>query len=111
MWVFGNINNRIMEHTTGKPEVGMGATICQFSDRTACTVIEIKSAHRIVVQQDNAIRIDSNGMSDSQDYRYEANPEGIKTIFTKRRNGVWREHLGSVGLRLGDRDHYHDFGF
>ena len=86
-----------------------------FSDRNACTVIKVISPKEIVVQEDTATRTDSNGMSDSQDYSYAPNPIGCIYEFTKRKNGRWvrkGESLGDgTGLRLGDRDAYHDYSF
>lgn len=109
---FGNIMNRISEGPgQTAPTVGMGCTITMYSDRRAATVIEIKSPYRIVIQCDNAKRIDNNGMSDSQDYAYTPNPLGKKAVFTKRRDGRWKELKGSDGLRLGSRDEYYDFSF
>lgn len=114
MRVYGNIVNRIMEHTTGAPEIGLGCTICSWSDRHAATVVEIVSSKEIVVQEDKAIRTDDHGMSESQSYRYEANDKGCKTTFTKRKNGTWKQkgqYQSGPGLRLGSRDHYYDFSF
>lgn len=112
MRVYGNLTNRIMEHSAGKPEVGLGCTICMYSDRHAATVVEVsKSGRQIVVQRDKATRTDGNGMSDSQSYTYERDPNGAKTRFSLRKNGAWREVKGGDGLRLGTRDEHYDFSF
>lgn len=114
MRVFGNLMNRIAEHSGGTPTVGMGCTVCLFSDRHAATVIEIgKKAGRpyIIVQRDKATRADNHGMSDCQSYTYEPDPNGTKQIFTLRKNGAWKESKGSNGLCLGVRDEHYDFGF
>jgi hypothetical protein len=107
--------NRIAEHTTGTPEVGMGATACAYTDRYAGTITRIISPTRIEWQEDHAERTDKNGMSESQTYEYKADPNGRKVIFSKRKNGVWREmgaEKGSgLGLSLGERRKYHDFSF
>ena len=98
------------------PAVGMGATLCFHSDRHAATVIEIsENKKRIVAQQDKAIRTDKNGQSECQSYTFEPNPEGVKFIFTLRKNGRWVEAGSSTkngtGLALGQRDEYYDFSF
>lgn len=111
MRVYGNLMNRIAEHSSGAPEIGMGCTVCIYSDRHAATVIEIRTPRMIVVQRDKATRADDNGMSDCQSYTYERDPDGTKQTFTLRKNGTWRESKGSNGLRLGVRDEHYDFGF
>ncbi|MBI1213577.1 MAG: hypothetical protein GC190_19135 [Alphaproteobacteria bacterium] len=116
MRTYGNLINRITEHTTGVPTVGMGATACAFTDRYAGTIIEIISPSRIKWREDKATRTNENGTSDvGQRYTYEADPDGRIIIFTKRRNGVWREAgIGrgcGLGLRLDARDKFHDFSF
>lgn len=115
MRVFGNLMNRIQEGVAVlTPVVGMGGTILMFSDRVAVTVVEV-APKRIVVQEDEAIRTDTNGMSDSQQYRYEPNPKGSKTAFSLRKNGAWIEEgkpmRSGTHILLGERDHYYDYGF
>lgn len=115
MRVYGNIVNRVSEHTTGTPKVGDGCTICFWSDRQSATIIEVVSEREIIIQEDTSTRTDSNGMSESQTWEHAPNPNGVTYTFTKRKNGAWREkhHYGSSGhgLRIGHRDHYYDFSF
>jgi hypothetical protein len=112
MRVYGNLMNRISEAGTQRtPQVGDGATINHYTDRSAGTIIEICSPKKIKVQDDKATRIDSNGMSESQDYSYERDPEGHIRTFTQRKNGMWVESKGSNGLTIGIRRQYHDFSF
>lgn len=106
------------------PEVGMGATLCSYTDRSAATVIEVTSVRGvtyITVQEDNAKRIDTNGMCDDQDYEYTPNPEGYKCMF-RFKNNKWEgvtfntatnryKKQDSYGLVLGTRDKFHDFSF
>jgi hypothetical protein len=112
----GCLQNRMMNALAPnfQPEVGMGATVCSYTDRKAYTVVEVWHA-LVVVQEDRAIRTDTNGMSECQSYRYEANPEGVKLTFTLRRDGRWvlkGESLkGGAVLNLGDRNAYHDYSF
>ena len=43
MRIFGNLTNRIAETVRpAVPQVGMGATILFYSDRAACTIIDVK---------------------------------------------------------------------
>ena len=118
----GSLINHVM--TTSEqvvPEVGMGATICYWSDRTAATVIEVVKPGRVVViQEDTAIRTDDNGMSESQRYCYVRNPEGHKHTVRLLKKG-WRvlegkdEETGrnryGSGVVFGVRRQYHDFSF
>lgn len=106
------INQILANHGVRKVTVGMGATILEWSDRVACTVIAVnKSGTRITIQEDTAIRTDNNGMSDAQSYRYEANPNGPKHTASKRKDGRWRLAGGRTVVMVGDRRHYHDFSF
>lgn len=97
-----------------EPEVGMGATICMWTDRRPCTVLTV-SGKTVTIQLDHANRTDKNGMSEEQDYTYERNPNGAILTFTLRKNGRWikkgdtMEHGNS--LSIGIREKYHDFSF
>jgi hypothetical protein len=112
MRVQGNIINRIAEDFKPKvPEVGMGATLLMYSDRHAYTITEVKG-NKLWAVEDKAIRTDSNGMSDSQSYRYEPGT-GKPELFSLRKDGRWHEGTTLKGtvLQIGERDAYHDFGF
>ena len=112
MRVYGNLMNRISEAgKQAEPKVGDGATINMYTDRKAATIVEVLTPKKIRVQLDNATRIDSNGMSEVQDYSYERDPEGPIYTFTQRKNGMWIESKGSNGLTIGIRRQYHDFSF
>lgn len=93
------------------PQVGMGATILCWTDRHACTIIEVnKTGKTIIVQEDRATRIDGNGMSDAQSYEYARDESGTTYTFRKFKRG-WKEVGGGKGLLIGHRRHYHDFSF
>lgn len=106
------------------PEVGAGATICHWTDRTACTVIAIDRGV-VVVREDHAKRTDSNGMSEVQAYEFSPNPDGRVWHFKRNKRGAWRQcslvvdrngreryvFSGSTFLALFKRWHYHDFSF
>lgn len=102
-----------------EPEVGMGATELLFSDRHAYTVIEVIDENTIRVQQDKAIRIDNNGMSDMQDYRYERDTTRWPVTLHRSPDGHWRTEQFKVKRKsypgevfmLGRRDEHHDYSF
>lgn len=117
MRVFGNLMNRVAETVKPQaPTVGMGATIIYYSDRAAATIIEVNAAgSQIKIQRDKAIRTDGNKMSDSQSYRYEADPNGEIRTATLRKNGTFvmqKEQMrnGTI-VRVGERSEYYDYGF
>ena len=97
-------------------KVGIGATICMWSDRRAATIIRVeKNGKVIIVQEDIAIRIDKNGMSESQEYQYKENPNGSIQAFSFRKDGTYRT-VGSKGktgnrLSIGFRNEFYDFSF
>lgn len=117
------VNHLYSRSASPEPVVGMGATLLSWTDRHPATVIEVNQKKRyIVVQEDDAVRLDSNGMSESQAYEYSSNPNGSKSIYRKNRKGEWVSHVinpdtgrlvqrRSAGLLLGERDKYHDFSF
>jgi hypothetical protein len=121
-----NLISNVMIDGTIKvdPQIGMGATVCGYSDRHACTVIGIDQPRGLVhLRQDTATRSDSYGISDTQDYDYKPNPEGREYSFKYFPNkNKWFEVVynpktkrfnksGSMGLILGQRDEYYDFSF
>lgn len=97
------------------PTVGIGATILRWSDRHACTIVEVsKNGKRVGVTEDIATRTDSNGMSDCQSYSYESVPGPAHKFFTLRKNGAWvseGESIKGTRLAIGQRNHYHDYSF
>lgn len=98
-----------------KPEVGMGATILMWTDRLPATVVEVVSPKKIVIQHDDAKRIDNNGMSEAQDYEFTPNLDAAKETYTQRKDGQWvREGSpmkGGTRIILGARRKYYDFSF
>jgi hypothetical protein len=101
-------------NTTNKdiPTVGMGACINCGSDRSPATVIQVTNVgKRIVLQEDKAIRVDSNGVSDSQIYDFEIDEEGTIHVATLRKDGRYRISGGRQLVTLGKRDKYYDYSF
>lgn len=118
MRLYGSLNNRLMERAKPQePKIGMGATELLYSDRRAVTIVEVSwNKKTIVVQRDNAERTDNLGMTDcGQAYRYSANPNGARYVYTLRKNGAYvraGESLkGGTVLLVGERDEYYDFSF
>ncbi len=112
----GSLVNHLMDRTIpATPEIGMGVTQLGWSDRHAFTVIDILSPKEIVVQRDHAKRVDKNGMSDSQTWEYERNPEGCIYHLTLRKNGNWVQkgsrRKNSDGWAIGRREEFFDFSF
>lgn len=115
--------NYLMSGTVGapKPEVGMGATKLGWTDRNPATIIEVlKGGKVIVVQADDAKRVDNNGMSESQEYEFTPNPNASREYYKLDKNGAYRSAymnengrlvFGSGQLRIGERDKYYDYSF
>lgn len=120
---FGSVTNMFITNgVIGMPEptVGMGCTICHWTDRDAGTVVEVKKNRdgkvtRVKVQKDKAHRQDKNGMSECQDYIFEIDPKGEILEFTLRKNGRWAQKSGpmngGVGISFGKRSAYYDYSF
>ena len=114
---YGSVSNRIMENTKGlDPVVGMGVTECLWSDREPYEIIEVKDARHIVVRRLDAKRIDTNGMSECQDYEYASNENNPARNLFLTKEGRWRERigarrLGSNGWIIGFAEKYYDFTF
>lgn len=124
---YGSLQNRISENATlGQPEpvIGMGATLLHYSDRTPATVIGwCPRVGLLKLRSDNYKRIDDNGMSESQEYEYSSNPKGATHEYRRnKKTGRWDavrfnaetnryNKFDGPGLRLGEREKYHDFSF
>ena len=114
----GSLMNDIMGMSVSlvKPDIGMGVTKLCYSDRHACTVVKVeKNGKTVVVQQDHAERLDKNGMSENQHYRFSPDREGTIWVFTLRKNGIYVEEGSRMNsgnrLFLVCRNEYHDFSF
>lgn len=126
MMKLGTQTGSLMNHVysrMGSPEpvVGMGATECLWSDRHAVTIVEV-TAKYIVTQADTTKRVDTNGMSESQEYEYTPNPEAYKQYWKKDQKGQYRQahhnekgnlvfNGSSTHLGIGYRDEFYDFSF
>lgn len=105
----GSLQNRLLERTEDikKIKVGEGATIIMYSDRVACTVVEVISKCKAVIQRDKAKCI---GGSYSNEWELSRDENGMKyEIFC--RNGVWKTKDGKDKVIIGKRMEYYDYEF
>ncbi len=90
------------------PEIGLGCTVCYYSDKRAATVTKIISPCKIEVTFNQTKCIDYYAG------RYEILPEleGCPKTFTKRSNGRWvgkgQHYKDGVLLMLHYQHHYID---
>ena len=120
--------NQIMNRLANqqKPNVGDGATVLAFTDRYAGTIINwwtVGKSTYVKVQRDYAKRVDSNGMSEMQDYEYQFDPFERIFIFKSVDGKPYYEvklnpetqkynrYDGGLGLLIGTRREYYDFSF
>jgi len=114
------------------PKVGDGATILQYSDRHACTIVAVsKSGRTITLKRDKATLLNGpksgepdamkfsvggffGHMSGTQRYSYEPDPTATEQKATLRKDGHY--HIVGAGIRSGKvligvrREHYdHNF--
>lgn len=111
---YGSLFNRLMDQTiTNEVKVGDGATMLHWSDRHAGTIISItlfKSGAKkgqprsIVVKRDRAIPL-HKGMTDSQAWEYQPDPEGTERVYNAGKDGQFK------GLLIGSRNEYYDYSF
>jgi hypothetical protein len=109
----GSVSNWLMSGSNGqpRPEVGMGVTLLHWTDRSAGTITRVSpSGKTFWFKVDRAIRTDTNGMSESQQYRFEPDPAAPEQVARLTKNGGYKT-TGGPRLRLGQRSAYHDFSF
>ena len=103
--------------------VGNGVTISCGSDRYPGTIVEVETINNrlyVTIQEDFHKRVDSNGMSESQEYEYSPNPDAIhktfrmnkyerwEPVFKNEETGRWKK--GGYGyLFVGEREYYYDY--
>ena len=105
----GSVMNHLMSRSAGVPKVGDGATVLEWTDRTAGTIIYVSPSGKTCrVREDKATRTDANGMSECQTYAYEPNPEGREWTFRLGKRG-WTSK--GIGLLVGERRQYYDYSF
>jgi hypothetical protein len=101
-------------------EVGMGATRLGWTDRTPMTIVEIRrnragDVTAVVCTDDDYRRVDSNGMSECQEYTYTTRPDRTPIVYTRRLNGSFIRKGNSLKsgerLLIGRRERYYDYSF
>lgn len=127
----GSLVNHVWSRTrpVGPEDVhkGMGATFLSWTDRHAATVHQVFHVGKanpktyIVVREDEWRRVDSNGISESQEYVFTPDPDGREEIYRwdgERWEGVrfnqstnrWNK-CRNYGLLLGERSKFEDPSF
>lgn len=87
--LYGSLFNRLCENQGFENiQVGTHATEFLYSDRHAWEVVEVKDHKNITIRQLKATRIDNNGMSDCQEYKFASDENGMERKLTLR-NGSW----------------------
>ena len=127
----GSLINHILSTAKARtPEIGEGATILAWTDRYAGTVIAVETASSgqvviVTIQADDAKRVDSNGMSECQEYEYTRNEKARIWSFRldarmaspkwvevhKSSTGRWNKTGNGTGLVIGRRQKFHDYSF
>lgn len=95
-------DNNMNTETEVRPEVGMGATFTMWTDRYACTIIEVRrNGREVVLQRDkatllngfksgepDALEFSPGGFvghtSGTQRHNYQRDPKGERIIVTRR---------------------------
>ncbi len=104
------------------PTVGGGATVCHYSDRTACTVIRISPSGKTVWMQED-IAVHDNWKPDikpggfaghcvnntEQRYAYQPNLQGVIHRASLRKDGKFRTTNGEPVIP--GRRQFHDYNF
>ena len=111
-----------MSATEWKPTVGDGATVCHYSDRTACTVIRISPSGKTVWMREDIATLDGwkpeivpGGFAGhcvnnaEQRYTYQPNPDGRVHRASLRKGGRIRTTNGEPVIP--GRHHFHDYNF
>ncbi len=111
------------------PEVGMGATTYQYSDRKAWTVMKVSPSGKTVTLQRDTAKLLNGYQSGEEDalkfypggfaghtagnqrYEYSPNPEGETCKATLRKDGTWRVSRINERVKLGGRHEHYDFNF
>lgn len=93
------------------PKVGDGATLRVGSDTYPFTVVSVSTAGgRIGIRKCRARRIDSNGLSEQQEYEYDED-ESAPVRLASWSPTKGRYHSGGSPLSIGVRRYYQDPSF
>ena len=106
------ISDVYLSFRSPEPVVGMGVTICHYSDRAVGTITRVsKTGKSFWFKHDIKKRVDNNGMSDSQTYEYTENPEANEIPVRMNRRGIYMTLKSRYPVVLGVKNAFHDFSF
>ena len=104
------------------PAVGGGASVCHYSDRTACTIIRISPSGKTIWMREDTAVLDgwkpefvAGGFAGhcvnnhEQRYVYQTNPDGHVFRASLRKDGKFRTTNGE--RVIPGRHHFHDYNF
>jgi hypothetical protein len=95
-----------------EPEIGMGATVQLWSDRHACTIVQIThGGKRLVIQQDDNQQVPDPNRPGQTILQYSPNPTGQLYYVTKRKDGTFRLMKSKTRVFIGTRNEYYDPSF
>jgi hypothetical protein len=116
----GSFFNYLMGNSMSIPEVGKGATVLHWTDRSAYFVNEVsEDGKTVVIERAKAVRTDNNGMSETQSYEYvrdpQTEPETIKFTYGKWRrvytNWEGKKETSPINIIFGTMREYFDYSF
>ena len=104
-----------MSNTIIIPEVGQGATQLCWSDRHPYTIVQVINRKKIIVQADKEIYVQGSVQYGTAEYKYEANPNGVKVTVSLRHNNRWvtqgENAKTGTAFAIGYRRYYYDPSF
>lgn len=112
----GSLMNHVYSQIPALPEPGKGATILHWTDREAMFVNSVsKDGKTVELEYPIVHRIDSNGISECQEYEFARSKDPNK-FEIKFKWGAWRRKnidntWSIVKVVFGKMDQYHDFSF
>lgn len=90
----------------------MGATLISWSDRHACTIVQVThGGKRIVIQRDAIEWIPDLNNPGQMITRYLPNPLGDMYHVSKRKDGTYRVMGTKILVSIGIRDEHYDHSF
>lgn len=122
---YGSLTNRIDENKKYCDEikVGTGVTEYLWSDRHAYEVTKVIDQKHVFIRRMETERIDNNGMSDVQDYKYTSNPKYEEKELIYKYNhwyevyrwiddtGKKRHKSEKINVSFGVMNEYYDYSF
>lgn len=97
--IYGSLSNRFEENKIYKEiKVGEYATEYFWSDRHAYEITKVVDKKHFFIRRLKAIRIDHNGMSECQEYRYEHDPKASDQEIEITKKGFKRVYRYDLDL-------------